>query len=197
MLVPCSSLQFIRGVSGGERKRVSIAEVMTTRSSVVSWDNSSRGLDASTALDFAKSLRILTDINHTTTFVSLYQAGEGIWECVGVGPRTADPARQFDKIVLIDKGKCVYFGPRQEAREYMVNLGFRDLPRQTSADYMTGCTDANERQFQDGRSEDNVPTTPEKLEAAYRESAIAKRMIAERDAYEKELAVRWRSPCAR
>ena len=102
--------------------------------------------------------------------------------------RVADAARQFDKIVLIDKGKCVYFGPRKEAREYMVNLGFRDLPRQTSADYLTGCTDANERQFQDGRSEDNVPCTPEKLEAAYRESAIAKRMIAERDAYEKELA---------
>lgn len=58
--------QFIRGVSGGERKRVSIAEVMTSRSSVISWDNSSRGLDASTALDFAKSLRIMTDVRPET-----------------------------------------------------------------------------------------------------------------------------------
>ncbi|KAJ7742184.1 hypothetical protein B0H14DRAFT_3167681, partial [Mycena olivaceomarginata] len=49
-------------VSGGERKRVSIAEMMATRARAQAWDNSTRGLDASTALDFAKSLRIMTDI---------------------------------------------------------------------------------------------------------------------------------------
>ena len=38
---------FVRGVSGGERKRVSIIETMTTRGSVFCWDNSTRGLDAS------------------------------------------------------------------------------------------------------------------------------------------------------
>jgi ATP-binding cassette subfamily G (WHITE) protein 2 (SNQ2) len=47
---------------------------------VVCWDNSTRGLDASTALDYAKSLRIMTDISNRTTFVTLYQAGEGIYE---------------------------------------------------------------------------------------------------------------------
>lgn len=39
---------FVRGVSGGERKRVSIIETLTTRGSVFCWDNSTRGLDAST-----------------------------------------------------------------------------------------------------------------------------------------------------
>lgn len=39
--------EFIRGVSGGERKRVSIVECMATRGSVFCWDNSTRGLDAS------------------------------------------------------------------------------------------------------------------------------------------------------
>jgi len=51
---------FIRGISGGERKRLSIAEQMATRSSVNMWDGSTRGLDASSALDYAKSLRIQT-----------------------------------------------------------------------------------------------------------------------------------------
>ena len=41
---------FIRGVSGGERKRVSIAEMMTTRARVQAWDGSTRGLDAATAV---------------------------------------------------------------------------------------------------------------------------------------------------
>lgn len=63
--------EFVRGVSGGERKRVSIAEMMATRARVQCWDNSTRGLDASTALDFAKSLRVMTDVLGQTTFVSL------------------------------------------------------------------------------------------------------------------------------
>lgn len=62
---------FVRGVSGGERKRVSIAEMMATRARVQCWDNSTRGLDASTALDFAKCLRIMTDVLGQTTFVTL------------------------------------------------------------------------------------------------------------------------------
>lgn len=38
---------FMRGVSGGERKRVSIIECLASRGSVFCWDNSTRGLDAS------------------------------------------------------------------------------------------------------------------------------------------------------
>jgi ATP-binding cassette subfamily G (WHITE) protein 2 (SNQ2) len=63
--------EFVPGISGGERKRVSIAEMMTTRARVQCWDNSTRGLDASTALDFVKCLRIMTDVLRQTTFVSL------------------------------------------------------------------------------------------------------------------------------
>ena len=54
--------EYVRGVSGGERKRVGIAETLATKSTVVCWDNSTRGLDASTALDYAKSLRVMTDV---------------------------------------------------------------------------------------------------------------------------------------
>jgi ATP-binding cassette, subfamily G (WHITE), member 2, SNQ2 len=44
--------EFIRGISGGEKKRLSIAEMMATRAHVVSYDNSTRGLDASTAVSY-------------------------------------------------------------------------------------------------------------------------------------------------
>jgi ATP-binding cassette subfamily G (WHITE) protein 2 (SNQ2) len=40
---------------------------MAARACVASWDNSTRGLDASTALDYAKSLRILTDVHQMAT----------------------------------------------------------------------------------------------------------------------------------
>ncbi|KDN40294.1 hypothetical protein RSAG8_08204, partial [Rhizoctonia solani AG-8 WAC10335] len=165
--------EFMRGVSGGERKRVSIAEMMSSRACVLSWDNSTRGLDASTALDYAKSLRIMTDIFNLTTFVSLYQAGEGIYD-------------QFDKVLLIDEGRQVYFGPAKEARDYMLSLGFRNLPRQTTADYLTGCTDPNERALADGRSQADVPSTPDQLSQAFQQSKYWSQMIAERQAIQDE-----------
>ncbi|KAK4046639.1 ATP-binding cassette transporter snq2 [Microbotryomycetes sp. JL201] len=164
----------VRGVSGGERKRVSIAEQFAARASVCCWDNSSRGLDASTALDFAKSLRILTDTFQLTTFVSLYQAGEGIYD-------------QMDKVLVIDEGRQVYFGPAKEARQYMISLGYKDLPRQTTADYLTGCTDPNERQLQEDRDPSTIPLTSEAMEKAFKESAIYDRMIVERDAFKAEV----------
>ncbi|KAJ2976340.1 hypothetical protein NUW54_g11583 [Trametes sanguinea] len=63
--------EFVRGVSGGERKRVSIAEMMATRAHVLCFDNSTRGLDASTALDFIKALRVMTNVLGQTTFATL------------------------------------------------------------------------------------------------------------------------------
>jgi len=164
---------FMRGVSGGERKRVSIAEMFCGDVSVASWDNSTRGLDASTALDYAKSLRLLTDIMRCTTFVSLYQAGEGIYD-------------QFDKVMVLNESRVVYYGPAKQARQYMIGLGYRDMPRQTTADYLSGCTDENERRFQDGRSADNVPATPEAMEEAYKNSDIYAQVLAEKEAYKQE-----------
>ncbi|KAG5718995.1 Brefeldin A resistance protein [Termitomyces sp. T112] len=152
--------EFVRGVSGGERKRVSIAEMMATRARVQCWDNSTRGLDASTALDFVKSLRIMTDVLGQTTFVTLYQAGEGIYDL-------------FNKVLVLDEGRQVFFGPPTEARAYFENLGYKSLPRQSTADYLTGCTDPNERQFAPGRSARDVSSSPSALESAYLSSSYA------------------------
>lgn len=165
--------EYVRGVSGGERKRVSIAETLATKSTVVCWDNSTRGLDASTALDYAKSLRIMTDISNRTTFVTLYQAGEGIYELM-------------DKVMVIDQGRCIYQGPANEAKKYFLDLGFKIPERQTTADFLTAVTDPDERQYREG-CEKSAPRTPEALEAAFRQSENYKRVLQEIDEYEAEL----------
>ncbi|KAJ7687385.1 ABC-2 type transporter-domain-containing protein [Mycena rosella] len=162
--------EFVRGVSGGERKRVSIAEMMATRARVQAWDNSTRGLDASTALDFVKCLRIMTDVLGQTTFVTLYQAGEGIYDL-------------FDKVMVMSEGRQVFFGPPSEARAYFEALGYKALPRQSTADYLTGCTDPNERQFAPGRSADDTPSTPGALESAFQSSKLCKELDAKRQEY--------------
>jgi ABC-type multidrug transport system ATPase subunit len=103
--------EFVRGVSGGERKRVSIIECLATRGSVFTWDNSTRGLDASTALEWAKALRAMTNVQGLSTIVTLYQAGNGIYNL-------------FDKVLVLDEGKQIYYGPAAEAKPFMENLGF-------------------------------------------------------------------------
>lgn len=68
-------------------------------------------------------------------------------------------------------GRQVYFGPVSEARPYFENLGYRSLPRQSTPDYLTGCTDPNERQFADGRSERDTPSSPDSLENVFTSSS--------------------------
>ena len=131
----------VRGVSGGEKKRVSISEALATRSKLHSWDNSTRGLEyassflsvpltltslhcsSSTALEFVQALRIATDIARQSTIFAIYQAGEQLYE-------------HFDKVCLIYEGKQVYFGPANQARQYFIDMGYEPANRQTTADFL-------------------------------------------------------------
>lgn len=116
---------YIRGVSGGERKRVSLIEAMATRGSVYCWDNSTRGLDASTALQYVKTIRTMTDTFGLATVVTLYQAGNAIFD-------------QFDKVLVLDKGQQLYYGPASQARTFMEELGFQCPDGANIADFLTG-----------------------------------------------------------
>ncbi|KAJ5980057.1 ABC multidrug transporter atrF [Penicillium waksmanii] len=165
--------EYVRGVSGGERKRVSIAETLATKSSVVCWDNSTRGLDASTALDYAKSLRIMTDVSKRTTFVTLYQAGESIYELM-------------DKVMVIDAGRMLYQGPANQARQYFIDLGFYCPEQSTTADFLTSLCDPNARQFQPG-CEASTPKTAEELERVFKNSSSYKYISDDVSSYEKRL----------
>jgi len=164
---------FTRGVSGGERKRVSIAETLATKSTVVAWDNSTRGLDASTALDYANSLRAMTDISHRTTLVTLYQAGEGIYELM-------------DKVLVIDEGRMIYQGPAKEAKAYFQSIGYYCPDRQTTADFLTACTDPKGRRFRDD-FDGPIPKGAAELEAAFRNSNVYTAVLKDVDEYEKLL----------
>jgi ATP-binding cassette subfamily G (WHITE) protein 2 (SNQ2) len=115
----------------------------------------------------------MTDISNRTTFVTLYQAGEGIYELM-------------DKVMVIDQGRCVYEGPAKEAKQYFIDLGFHCPERQTTADFLTAITDPTERQFREGY-EGSAPKTPEDLEAAFRNSENYRRLQAEIEQYEADL----------
>ncbi|KAF2706423.1 hypothetical protein K504DRAFT_413352 [Pleomassaria siparia CBS 279.74] len=164
--------EFVRGVSGGEKKRVSIAEAMITKASVQSWDNSTRGLDASTALEYVQSLRSLTNMARISTSVALYQAGESLYDL-------------FDKVILIHEGHCCYFGSSDHAAKYFKSLGFVQPERWTSADFITSVTDDHERHIKDGW-EDRVPRSGAQFGEAFLKSQQHKDNLSEIEEFEEE-----------
>ncbi len=70
----------VKGVSGGERKRVSIAEAALSGAPIACWDNCTRGLDSANALVFCKTLRLSADLTGSTAFVSLYQSSQDSYD---------------------------------------------------------------------------------------------------------------------
>jgi ABC-type multidrug transport system ATPase subunit len=159
--------EFVRGVSGGERKRVSIIETLATRGSVYCWDNSTRGLDASTALGYTKAIRAMTDIFGLASIVTIYQAGNSIYNL-------------FDKVLLIDKGKQLYYGPMKEARPFMEGLGFVCNDGANVADFLTGVTVPTERKIREG-FEATYPRLGDDIRAEYEKAPIHAAMLAEYD----------------
>ena len=70
----------IRGISGGERRRVSIAEAFIGGSPLQCWDNSTCGLDSSTALSFVQLLRLSSRTADTTAILTVYQASQALYD---------------------------------------------------------------------------------------------------------------------
>lgn len=159
--------EYVRGVSGGERKRVSIVETLATRGSIYCWDNSTRGLDASTALEWARALRAMTDVLGLATIVTLYQAGNGIYDL-------------FDKVLVLDEGKEIFYGPREEARPFMEDLGFVCDDAANTGDFLTGVTVPTERRIRDG-FESRFPRTATAIYEAYEKTSTRAEMQKEYD----------------
>ncbi|KAL4878228.1 ABC-2 type transporter-domain-containing protein [Aspergillus karnatakaensis] len=164
--------EYIRGVSGGERKRISIIESLATDSSVMCWDNSTRGLDASSALDYARSLRIMTDTCGKATLMTLYQASDAIYDLV-------------DKVLLIDEGRMLYQGPAHEAKAYFEDLGYECGEMQTVSDFLASITVPERRKFRAGW-ENRAPKGSIELEDAFRTSSAFKKIQKEVSNYDDQ-----------
>ncbi|KAL2826962.1 ABC-2 type transporter-domain-containing protein [Aspergillus cavernicola] len=166
---------FVRGVSGGERKRVSIAEAILSGASLQCWDNSTRGLDSANALEFCKNLHLMSKYAGTTACVAIYQASQSAYDV-------------FDKVALIHEGHQIYFGRTSDAQHFFTDMGFVCPPRQTTADFLTSLTSPSERRVRPGY-EDKVPRTAAEFAQRWRNSPECARISLEIDAFDQEYPI--------
>jgi len=101
----------VRGVSGGERKRVTLGELLCAGAPVFCMDEISTGLDAATTFDICKSLAQSAATTNSIRIVSLLAPSPEI-------------AALFDEMILIDEGKIIYSGPVSETLSYFSSLGY-------------------------------------------------------------------------
>lgn len=161
----------IRGVSGGERKRVSIAEATLSGSPIQCWDNSTRGLDSANALEFCKTLNLMTEYAGATVAVAIYQASQSAYDV-------------FDKVTVLYEGRQIFFGKTSHAKQFFIDMGFECPDRQTTADFLTSLTSPSERIVRPGY-EDQVPQTPDEFAEAWKGSKERARLIRDIERYEK------------
>jgi energy-coupling factor transporter ATP-binding protein EcfA2 len=113
----------VRGVSGGEKKRVTVAEMLITSTPIICCDEISTGLDAATTYDITRVLAAATRVAETIKIVSLLQPP----------PETV---ANFDELIVLAEGKIIYFGPVEDVVPYFENLGYRIPVHMDVADWL-------------------------------------------------------------
>ncbi|VAH70970.1 unnamed protein product [Triticum turgidum subsp. durum] len=113
----------VRGISGGEKKRLSLACELIASPSVIFADEPTTGLDAFQAEKVMETLRQLAEDGHTV-ICSIHQPRGSVYS-------------KFDDIVLLSEGEVVYMGPaKEEPLKYFASLGYQCPDHENPAEFL-------------------------------------------------------------
>lgn len=136
---------------------------MLTVTSVLCLDNPTNGLDSSTALEFVKMMREFTSQHGCATAMSIYQGSDSM-------------VPLFDKVLVINRGRQIFYGKASEAKPYFEGLGFVCDERTTITDFLNSMTAEPELRHVRPGTELGAkpPTTPTQFEDAFHRSSHSK-----------------------
>ncbi|XP_061343438.1 pleiotropic drug resistance protein 1-like isoform X2 [Gastrolobium bilobum] len=123
----------LRGISGGQRKRVTTGEMMVGPAKALFMDEISTGLDSSTTFQIVNSLKQYVHILKGTIVISLLQPA----------PETYN---LFDDIILLSDSHIVYQGPREHVLEFFELMGFKCSERKGVADFLQEVTSRKDQE---------------------------------------------------
>ncbi|XP_074286395.1 pleiotropic drug resistance protein 1-like isoform X3 [Silene latifolia] len=123
----------IRGISGGEKKRLTTGEILVGPAKTLFMDDISSGLDTSTTFQIVNCIRQFIHILKGTAVLSLLQPA----------PETFN---LFDDIILLSDGQIVYQGPRENVIEFFEFMGFKCPERKGVADFLQEVTSVKEQE---------------------------------------------------
>ncbi|KAK1279749.1 putative pleiotropic drug resistance protein 7 [Acorus gramineus] len=141
--------EMLRGISGGQKRRVTTGEMLVGPAKALFMDEISTGLDSSTTFQMINSIRQSIHVLGGTALISLLQPA----------PETYD---LFDDIILLSDGHIVYQGPRQNVLEFFESVGFKCPERKGVADFLQEVTSRKDQQQYWARHEQTYRYVPMK-----------------------------------
>ena len=102
---------FIKGISGGQLKRLSIGVEAIHLPSVIFLDEPTSGLDSAIALEVMTAVKNLVDEENRTCVATIHQP-------------SSDVFKLFDTLLLLSAGRLIYSGPTTSAPSYFQDLGY-------------------------------------------------------------------------
>lgn len=151
---------YLRGVSGGERKRVSIGQEMLINPSLLFLDEPTSGLDSTTAQRIVSTLWELVEGGRTVV-MTIHQPSSRLFY-------------MFHKVLLLSEGNTMYFGKGSEAMDYFSSIGYSPYVAMNPSDFLL---DLANGVYSDDKEEDKV-AVKEALVSAYK-SNLATKLNAE------------------
>lgn len=138
---------FNRGISGGEKRRVSIACELVTSPSILFLDEPTSGLDAFNARNVVECLVRLARNYERTIVFTIHQPRSNI-------------VSLFHKLLLLSEGDLIYSGDAIKANDFFGRHGYRCPPGYNIADYLIDIT-------MDHKKVVKVPETGEDIHSAF------------------------------
>ncbi|PQM39558.1 pleiotropic drug resistance protein 1 [Prunus yedoensis var. nudiflora] len=159
--------QLIRGISGGQKKRVTTGEILVGPARALLMDEISTGLDSSTTYQIVNSIKNYVHILNGTAVVSLLQPAPETYEL-------------FDDIILLSDGQIVYQGPREQVLDFFESMGFKCPERKGVADFLQEVTSRkDQKQYWTNRDEPYRFITVKHFSEAFQSFSVGKRITEE------------------
>ncbi|CAH9132922.1 unnamed protein product [Cuscuta epithymum] len=159
--------EMLRGISGGQKKRVTTGEMIVGPAKAVFMDEISTGLDSSTTYSIVNSLKQYVHILKGTAVISLLQPA----------PETYN---LFDDIILLSDGYVVYNGPRETVIDFFESMGFQCPDRKGVADFLQEVTSKKDQhQYWMRRDEPYRFITSKEFAEAYQSFNVGREVAEE------------------
>eukprot|EP00934_Nitzschia_sp_Nitz4_P008875 Nitzschia sp. Nitz4//scaffold239_size30010//18370//23136//NITZ4_008013-RA/size30010-snap-gene-0.33-mRNA-1//1//CDS//3329543571//8865//frame0 len=159
----------IRGVSGGQRRRVTVGEMIMSRVPVLCGDEISTGLDAASTYDMIETLLHIGRLQNFSRVFSLLQPSP---EVVSL----------FDEVIVMADGNIIYAGPIEMVEDYFADLGFTSPQFLDVADFLQLVSTPDRDDLFLGQSELDKAPTSDQLAEKFRESELGKDIQARLEA---------------
>lgn len=120
----------VRGISGGEKKRVSIGQEMLINPSLLLLDEPTSGLDSTTAQRIMTTVKAVANGGRTVV-TTIHQPSSRLYD-------------MFDKVMVLSEGRSIYYGPASEAMEYFSSVGFSTSIPLNPPDFLLDLANGNQ-----------------------------------------------------